>query len=89
MNRRIIDYCTVDSVDSNDLVTVVKGLMEKGWQPQGGVVVSNGNDEYYRIFAQALVKYEYEDDSVSVLTKEEITRSLDAFNDTIPDKPPF
>ena len=52
--RKIIDYGTSGSNDLDTLDEYVKARIATGWQPLGGVSLSNG----YAL--QAMVKYECE-----------------------------
>jgi hypothetical protein len=45
----VIAYMLLEAESREQLETVVKDAIRKGWQPQGGVSVSNG------IFYQAMV----------------------------------
>tara|TARA_B100001175_G_C19273928_1_gene525509 strand:+ start:376 stop:738 length:363 start_codon:yes stop_codon:yes gene_type:complete len=63
MSRTIIDYKIISSEKHFSLQTTVKGYIEDGWQPQGGVGVVDyqgkglvGGIGRYEFF-QAIVKY--------------------------------
>jgi len=58
--RNITDYAVVIGEDKNELVSLMKGWIQRGWQPFGGV--SGYSEDTYcgprPRFAQAVVKYE-------------------------------
>jgi len=56
MNRKIISYQVVESASLRFLQVDVKDLIADGWQPVGGLVVSNA--ESSAIYCQAMVQYE-------------------------------
>lgn len=56
---KIIDYKVVERRSPHDLELYVKAALLQGWQPIGGVCVSNsGLEKQLPFFTQALVKYE-------------------------------
>lgn len=54
---KIIDYGVIDATNPQDLRNKVKTYLDSGWEPQGGVAVSQ-NPMSGTIYAQAIVRVE-------------------------------
>ena len=55
---RIIDYVSLIDMNDGELDRRIQELIEKGWQPFGGISISAVSEEDQLYFAQAMVKYE-------------------------------
>ena len=54
----MIDYCVVEAVEFKSLAIIVRGMIKKGWQPQGGISICPGLRGDYPDYncVQAMVK---------------------------------
>ena len=56
MDRRIVEYAVIRKVSATDLVNSMAEYIHKGWEPLGGISVTQiGNG--LEGFTQAIVKY--------------------------------
>jgi len=53
MSRRVVEYQLVEKTELHLLVNAINFWIERGWEPQGGVAMTESG--YY---AQAIVRYE-------------------------------
>lgn len=75
MEKQIIDYTVVIGGSSASLNDEVKHYMRSGWQPLGSVSVSacaNGMSGIQYTFAQAMMKYEFIEQTYSIETEIDI-----------------
>jgi len=56
MNAKIADYQIITKSDEADLSDIVRDLIVKGWQPQGGVAIKVVTGSNYS-FSQAMVRF--------------------------------
>lgn len=58
--NRITHYLTLIAEDSDDLDKQANQFLKGGWQPHGGVALSEyrANDSTITVLAQAMVKFE-------------------------------
>ncbi len=58
--RKIIDYAVFTNPNLGEFEDMVKGYIEEGWYPLGGITfVSMGSGEYgISYFCQTMVRYE-------------------------------
>jgi aspartyl-tRNA synthetase len=54
LDKKVIEYILVAKSHNADMVTVVNGLIEDGYQPIGGTSVAK---DHQIVYSQALVKY--------------------------------
>nr|WP_322623949.1 hypothetical protein [uncultured Flavobacterium sp.] len=58
MEKKIISYQVVESASLRFLQKDVKDFISEGWQPIGGLVLSNEQDT--TTYCQAMVQYEHQ-----------------------------